>query len=116
MAGLADFDLDALGELGGKPEAGAEDLQNQRIAAADDLQPATEADTQCLEALRLLVIRADTSHHGANARGECIQANQRNGLSNGCHNKNKIGFPAAKSITPRSRRVHRMRAVSNTKA
>ena len=42
------------------------------------------------------------------ARGQFIQTNQRNRLSNGCHNKNKIGFPAVKSITPRSRHGRRM--------
>jgi hypothetical protein len=103
MAGLADFDLDALGQLGGKAEAGTENFQDERIAAADDLQPATEADAQRLETLRFLVIRADAPHHGANAGRQFIQTNQRNRLSNGCHDKNKIGFPAVKSITPPTR-------------
>lgn len=75
MAGLADFDLDALGQLGGKAKAGTKNFQDQRITAADDFQPAPQANTQRLEALGLLVIRADAPHHGANAWRQLIQTN-----------------------------------------
>lgn len=116
MAGLTDLNLNAPGQFGGKAEAGAENLQDERIAAANNLQPATEADAQRFEALCFLVIRADASHHGANAWRKFVQTNQRNRLSNGCHDKNKIGFPTVKSIMPRFRYNHRLRVVLKHKS
>ena len=101
MAGLADFHLDAGGEFGGDAEPRAEDFQDERIAGADELHAAAEADAERLEPLRVLVVGGDAAHHGADARRQGIEADERNGLFNSCHSDDKISFPACKSTTPR---------------
>ena len=99
MAGLADFHPDAPGQLGGDPEPRAEDFQNERIARADELHAAAQADAERLEALRVLVVGRHAAHHGANVRRQFVEPHQRGGMVNRCHREDKISFPAGKSIT-----------------
>jgi len=103
MAGLADFHRDARGEFGGQPEARAENFQDERIAGADEFQPAANADAERLEPLRVLVVGRDAAHHGADARRQFIQPDERNGLCISCHNENKIILPANQSKSIRRR-------------
>ena len=73
MAGLADFDADARGELGGQAEPRAEHFQDDRVAGADEFHAAAQAHAQRLEALRFLVVGLDAAHDGADARRQLIE-------------------------------------------
>ncbi len=103
MAGLADFHRDARGEFGGQAEARAEDFQDKRIANADEFKASADADAERLEPLRVLVVGRDAAHHGADARRQFVQPDERNGLCIGCHNENKIILPAIQSKSIRRR-------------
>ena len=116
MAGLADFHADARREFGGHAQPGAEYLQDERIARPDELHAATHANPHGFETLRVLVIGADAAHDGADARGQFIKPHGGGGLVNGCHNDNKISFPAFKSnATPTEVDAGGMRALFSTR-
>lgn len=85
MAGLADFDLDTFGQFRRKPEARAENFQDERIADADKFQPAADTHAERLETLRILVIRLHAAHHGANARRQGVEPDERNWFGKSCH-------------------------------
>ena len=76
MAGLADLHPDACGERGGQAEPRAEHAEDQRIAALYQLDAASHAHTEHLEALRFRVVGFDAPHDGANARRQRVEANQ----------------------------------------
>ena len=100
MPGLADSDPDARGERGGQAEPRAKHAENQRIATLDQLDAASHAHAEHLEALRFRVFGFDAPHDGANARRQRVQANQLfRGMVNGCHGLCKISFPAGMSIS-----------------
>jgi len=90
MVGRTDLDTHASGEFCREAEAGTEDFQDERIAGAHQFHAAAHADAERLEAQRILVVRGDLAHHGANARGEFIQAHEWRGLFSGCHNGERI--------------------------
>ena len=100
MAGLADFHADARREFGGNAQPRAENLQDERIARPDELHASAHANPHGLKTLRVLVISADAAHHGADARRQFIEPHGGGGLVNGCHNDDKISFPAFKSNGP----------------
>ena len=114
MAGLADFHRDARGKFGGQTEARTKNFQDERIPGANQFQPTTNANTERLEPLRVFIVGHDAAHHGADARRQCVQPDERNGLCISCHNLNKIVFPAiqCKVYPPaRARAVGRLRFV-----
>ena len=89
MAGLEDLHRHAAGQLGVQPEPRAKHLEDERIADADQFHPAAHADPECLEPLRVFVLRLHAAHHRADAQGQQIQPDQRNRFGNGRHNKAK---------------------------
>ena len=101
MAGLADFDLHAPGQLGGEPKARAKNFQDERITDADQFQPATDTDSERLQALRFFVLRLHAAHHGADTQRQFVQTDERKRLGNGCQNKNKIVFLRVQSKSNR---------------
>ena len=102
MAGLADFHAHARGQLGGQAEPRAENFQDERIARADQFHAAAHADAERFEALRVLVVGFNAAHNGADARRQFIEPHGGGRLFNGCHNDDKISFPACKSNLPRT--------------
>ena len=105
MAGLADFHRHTRSEFGRQPKARAEDFQDERIAHADEFHATPHADAERLEPVRVLIVGHDAAHHGADARRQLIQPDDRNGLCIGCHNENKIILPAIQSKSIRRRRT-----------
>ncbi len=98
MAGLADLDTNARGELRGQAELRTKHAEYQRIAATDQLDAAAHANAHHFQALHFLVIGLDAPHDGANARRERIQTNQFFwSMVNCCHSLCKISFPGAMS-------------------
>jgi hypothetical protein len=102
MAGLADFDADAGGELGGQAKLRPENAEDEWIAAPDQFDPAAHTHPKHLEALHFLVVGFYAPHDGANARRQLVEAGQRlRGMVYCCHSLSKISFPAAMSNSPR---------------
>ena len=102
MARLANLNTNAGGEFGGQAKLRAENAKDERIAAPDQLDAATHANTKHLEALHFLVVGLDAPHDGANARRQLVEAGQHfRGMVYCCHSLSKISFPAAMSNSPR---------------
>ena len=97
MAGLADFHADARRQLGGDAEPRAKNFQNERIAGADEFDAATDTDAESFQAIRVLVVRGDAAHDGADARRQLIKPHRGDRLGNSCHNEDKISLPLPKS-------------------
>ena len=100
MVGRTNFHAHTRRKFGGEAEARAENFHDERIAHAHEFHPATDADAERLEPLRVLVAGLDTAHHGANARGEFIKPHTGGWLAGGIHNAGKLSCPRRKSIAP----------------
>lgn len=97
MSGLADLHAHPPGEFRGNTEARTENLQDERIPHADKLDAPAQADAEGLEALRVLIVRLDMTHHGTDARGQFVEPYGGGGLSDSCHNDGKISLLPRKS-------------------
>jgi hypothetical protein len=101
MIRLADFHLDVGSETGGNAQPGAENFQDQRVAAFDEFDAAAQADTQRFEALHFLIVRLNVTDDRADPRRELVQPDEFDfGLASGCHSGSKISWPAGKSMNP----------------
>ena len=97
MAGQADFHADARRKLGRNAQPRAKNFQDERIACPNEFNAAADADAECLEPVRILIVHFDAAHDGTDMRRQFIKPHGGGGLVNGCHNACKISFPAAKS-------------------
>ncbi len=73
MTGSADFHMDARGEFGRKAEPGTENLQNKRVARANDFHPAAHTNPERLETPGIFIVCGDASHHRAGPQRQFIQ-------------------------------------------
>jgi hypothetical protein len=92
VAGLANFDLDTAGERGGDSESRAEDLENQRVAIADEFHPPADADTQGFEAEGFFIVGINAPDDRADAGREFIEPDQAGGWIGSCHSMAKYMF------------------------
>ncbi|HEU6449131.1 MAG TPA: hypothetical protein VFV23_11900 [Verrucomicrobiae bacterium] len=77
IVGFTDFDGHARRKNACQAEARAENFENKRITATDELNPPANADSQRFQALRFFVVRLDMPNNAANIRRQVIQADEQ---------------------------------------